>query len=83
MKLSAMRVDHEHLACARECAEDHEKILAALPRQTLGRNRENIGVKRAQGFEAFEVTASLELGARDRLDGAAGIKLDQFVAPAR
>ena len=82
-KLSAMRVDHEHFARARECAKNHEKILAALPRETLGRDRENIRLKRAQGFEAFEVTAGLELGARDRLDRAVGIKLDQFVVPAR
>ena len=78
-----MRINHEHFARARECAKDHEKILAALPRESLSRDRKNIRAKRAQGLESFEVTASLELSARDRLDRAVGIKLDQFVVPAR
>ncbi len=63
-----MRVEHQHLARARECAKDEEKILAALPRQSLSRNREDIRPERAQGFQAFDVTAGFELGTRNHLD---------------
>ncbi len=61
-----MRIDHEHFARARECSKDHEKILTALPRESLSRDREHIRAQRAQRFETFEMTAGLELGARDQ-----------------
>jgi hypothetical protein len=78
-----VRIDHEHFARARQCSKDHEEILTSLPRESFSAYREDVGTETAQGFETFEVTAGFEFSTRDRFDGTVGIKLDQFVAPAR
>ena len=53
-----MRIEHEHFARARERAKDHEKILAALPWQSLGPDREDV---RAQAVKGVDAGATLRI----------------------
>src|SRR5689334_21667880 len=78
-----MRVDHDYFARAGKCAKKHEQVLAALPRQSFGRDREHVRTQRAQRFQTFQMTAGFKLRPRDEFDFTIRIELDQLVLPAR
>jgi len=58
-----MRIDQQHFMRAGECSKNHKEMLASLPGQSLGRNREHVGTQRAQRLQTFDVAAGFEFGA--------------------
>jgi hypothetical protein len=75
-----MRIEHHHVASANERTKEHEKILTALPRKSLGCYRKHIRMQRSKCSQALCKTATLDFPTRDQLDQRVGILRSQFVA---